>query len=156
MKNKTVSILAQQGDVVLRKLDAMPDGEQKIISRKRCVLAEGEHIGHCHAVEESDAELIQIGERMLLRLDSAKHSGPLSDCTLLEENETSFLCDTPVGKTAFAKSSASFCDGVVEIGEFALLMHQEHYQQAISPGIWEIGRVQEYDYFTQMARPVQD
>lgn len=109
MKTKIIKLVGQQGDVTLTKLTALPDGEQKVISRKRCVLAEGEHTGHCHAVEETDAELIQIGERMLLKLERE-----------------------------------------------ATVTHQEHKPIRLSPGIWEIGRVQEYDYFTKMARPVQD
>lgn len=109
MKTQTVKLSSQQGDVVLRKIKTMPAGEQKIVSSRRCVLAEGEVTGHCHAVEQSDAELIQIGERMLLKL-----------------------------------------------GKAATVTHQEHKPIRLSPGIWEIGRVQEYDYFTKMARPVQD
>jgi hypothetical protein len=68
MKSKIVKNKAQQGDVVLVKVSALPDGEAKIISKGRCVLAEGETTGHMHAVEDDEAELIQIGERMLLRL----------------------------------------------------------------------------------------
>jgi hypothetical protein len=109
MKNQIVTTFAQQGDVTLRKLDAIPEGKSKVVSRKRCVLAEGEVTGHCHAVEQSDAELIQIGERMLLKLERE-----------------------------------------------ATVTHQEHNPITLSPGIWEIGRVQEYDYFSKMARPVQD
>lgn len=99
----------QQGDVVLRRLDAMPEGEAKTVSRNRCVLAEGESTGHAHVVEESDAELIQIGDRMLLRLAKA-----------------------------------------------ATVVHEEHKPIVLGPGIWEVGRVQEFDYFTQMARTVAD
>lgn len=99
----------QQGDVVLRRLDAMPMGEAKTVSRKRCVLAEGEATGHAHVVEESEAELIQIGERMLLKLTRS-----------------------------------------------ATVVHEEHKPIVLGPGIWEVGRVQEFDYFTQMARTVAD
>lgn len=69
MKNKkqTVKQTFQQGDVLLRKLDKMPSGEQEVVSKKRCVLAHGES-GHCHVVEQDDAELIKIGERMLLTI----------------------------------------------------------------------------------------
>lgn len=108
MKNKA-NKTAIQGDVTLRKLDAMPDGERKTMGKIRCVLADGEHTGHQHVVEDDDAELIQIGERMLLTLTKS-----------------------------------------------ATLTHQEHAPITLSPGIWEVGRVQEYNYWDKMARPVQD
>lgn len=98
---------AQQGDVILRRLDKMPDGEQ-IITRKRLVLAHGES-GHSHVIEDDEAELIQIGERMLLRLSKA-----------------------------------------------ATVKHEEHKPIRLAPGIWEVGRVREYDYFQHMARQVVD
>lgn len=108
MKTKTVKLKSQQGDVLLRKVDQLPTGERKIIGKKRCVLAHGES-GHSHVVEQDDAELIQIGERMLLK-----------------------------------------------IGKPAAVVHEEHEAQTLSPGIWEIGQIQEFDYFSEMARPVMD
>ena len=67
--NTTVTDTFQQGDVLLRRLPSMPDGERKVVSRGRCVLAHGE-VGHSHVLEaeESDAELVQIGDRVLLTL----------------------------------------------------------------------------------------
>lgn len=59
----------QQGDVLLRPLASMPDGEQKLVSKGKCVLAHGES-GHTHLIDaaEGDVELIQIGEQMLLNV----------------------------------------------------------------------------------------
>lgn len=108
MKNKIIKLKSQQGDVCLRKLKSMPDGERKTISKGRCILAHGES-GHSHVVDQDDAELIAIGERMLLTIT----------------------------KTAD-------------------VVHEEHKAHRLSPGVWEIGRVQEYDYYSKMARPVQD
>jgi hypothetical protein len=108
MKNKIAKINAQQGDVLLRKLKTMPDGEAKIIAAKRLVVAHGES-GHSHVIEDDEAELIQIGERLLLKLE----------------------------KTTTIK-------------------HEEHKPITLSPGIWEVGRVQEYDYFQKMQRQVID
>ncbi len=107
-KIKIAKKSAQQGDVNLRKLDNIPDGEQKVIARSRLVVAHGES-GHSHVIEDDEAELIQIGERMLLSL---------------------------------AKP--------------ATLEHDEHKPITLSPGIWEIGRVQEYDWFSKMQRQVID
>jgi hypothetical protein len=108
MKTKIAKQTAQQGDVLARKLNEMPCGDQKSIAKRRCVLAHGES-GHSHVVEDDEAELIQIGERMLLKL-----------------------------------------------GRAAIVKHEEHGHQTLSPGIWEIGRVQEYDYWSKMARRVID
>lgn len=110
MKNKIkiAKVNAQQGDVLLVKLSEIPIGDQKIIARKRLIVAHGEG-GHSHIIEDDEAELIQIGERMLLRL---------------------------------SKQST--------------IIHDEHKPIRLSPGIWEIGRVQEYDWFTKMKRQVID
>lgn len=106
---KIVKKIGQQGDLLLRKLESIPNGEAKIISRKRCVLANGEHTGHQHMVEESEAELIQIGERILLKLS-----------------------------------------------KIGTVVHPEHKPITLSPGIWEIGRVKEFDWFSKMERQVID
>jgi hypothetical protein len=99
----------QQGDVILRKLDNIPNGNIKIISKAKMVLAEGESTGHAHVIEENDSELIQIGEQIILNLQKQ-----------------------------------------------ATITHEEHKPITLQPGIWEVGRVQEYDYFSQMKRDVQD
>ena len=93
--------------MILRKLDRLPDGKSKSIARRRLVLAHGES-GHSHVVEDDEAELIQIGERILLVLEKA-----------------------------------------------ATVKHEEHNPITLSPGIWEVGRVREYDYFAQMQRQMQ-
>lgn len=98
----------EQGDVLGRKLKTLPPGEIKTISRQRLVLAHGES-GHSHVIEDDEAELIQIGERMLLKLTKA-----------------------------------------------ATVIHEEHKPVRLSPGIWEIGRVKEYDWFLKMTRQVID
>jgi hypothetical protein len=101
----------QQGDVTLKRIDAIPKGERTHIKRtaRGLVLAEGEATGHAHTIEEADAELIQIGERMILKL--------LTQATIV---------------------------------------HEEHKPVTLEPGIYEVGRVREYDYFQQMARRVAD
>lgn len=42
----------RQGDVLIRKVDDLPDGERKRVRAKggRVILAEGEATGHAHAV----------------------------------------------------------------------------------------------------------
>lgn len=98
----------QQGDVTLTKIDHLPENG-KTISRKRCVLAEGEVTGHFHVVEDDEAELIQMGEKMLLKLEKQ-----------------------------------------------AILTHNEHKPITLDAGIYEVGRINEYDYFSKMVRKVVD
>lgn len=62
--------MKQHGDVLLIKLNELPDGEQKIISKNKCLVMHGE-FGHSHVIEDDEAELIQIGEKMLLKLGRA-------------------------------------------------------------------------------------
>lgn len=68
-KNKTININGQQGDVLMRRLEVMPAGERKVVSKGRCVIAHGES-GHSHVIEDDDdeAELIQIGDQMILSI----------------------------------------------------------------------------------------
>lgn len=96
---------------MLTKIETAPKGGTPIKPRNgRLVLADGEATGHAHTIDATeDAELIALGEKMLLKL-----------------------------------------------GSQATLTHQEHKPIVLEPGLYEIGRVQEYDYLKQMARPVVD
>ena len=108
--NKTAKTTSQQGDILLTKInDFAYTDKMKITAKNRCILAEGEKSGHCHVIEDDEAELIQDGERVLLSLQKQ-----------------------------------------------ATLRHQEHNPITLEPGIWEVGKVNEYDYFSQMVRKVQD
>lgn len=100
--------LIQQGDCLFRKLSKMPEGKREVVATKRLVVAHGES-GHSHVIEDDEAELIRIGEKIILNL----------------------TCP-------------------------ATLKHEEHKAIQFEAGIWEVGRVQEYDYFKQMARQVVD
>ena len=42
------------------------------------------------------------------------------------------------------------------LAEDATLTHQEHKHITVEKGLWEIGIVQEYDYFSKMVKPVVD
>lgn len=145
----------QQGDLLIIPIHQMPEGVCSVVSKKRCVLAHGES-GHSHVIEDDDAQLIQIGERMLLRLENPQYSGPLKKCVMKSQDENQFICDTHLGLVAFSKTNATFRRGTVNIASFGLIRHQEHIAHAIEPGIWEIGRVKEYDYLSQMTRQVMD
>ena len=98
----------QQGDVIGKKLTKLPAGERKQIATKRLVVAHGES-GHSHVIEDDEAQLIEIGGKMLLTLTKP-----------------------------------------------TILKHEEHKHIKLDKGIWEIGRVQEFDYFKMMQRQVLD
>lgn len=108
MKTKNT---AQHGDVLLKRIESLPEGKINKLKRheRGWVLADGEITGHAHVIDSDDAELIEVGGRMLLVLEKA-----------------------------------------------ATVTHEEHHAITLQPGIWEIGRVQEYDYLSQMARNVAD
>jgi hypothetical protein len=113
MKTATVKVNGQQGDVLFRKLDKLPEGNIKPVAKinNKIVIAHGES-GHSHVldvVDDDEAELVEIGERMLLTLDKP-----------------------------------------------ATVVHEEHGPIKLDTGIWEVGRVREYDYMAQMARNVMD
>jgi hypothetical protein len=105
---KTAQQTAQQGDVIFRKLPAMPPGVILGTDKARLVLAHGES-GHSHVLEDDEAALIKIGDMMLLQLERE-----------------------------------------------ATVKHDEHGPAQLSPGIWEVGRVREFDYFLMMERTVID
>ena len=49
-------------------------------------------------------------------------------------------------------------DGIiwVKVIEPAKLRHEEHHEQVIAPGVYQLGRVTEVDPFTEETRRVQD
>ena len=97
----------QQGDVLMKRLDALPEGERKVVAKGRCIVRHGES-GHAHVIDalETDAELIQIGERMLVVLhkETALHHVPTP-----KGNEPLSLC----GEHA----SEVYPAGVWEVGQ---------------------------------------
>lgn len=66
--NKKMKTTIQQGDVLLRRIDAMPAGEVKVKSKKKLVLAEGESTGHYHGIVEPNSKLLQVGDTLVLDL----------------------------------------------------------------------------------------
>lgn len=49
----------QQGDVLLRRISALPDGCKAIKDKRGVVLAEGEHTGHYHGIEDGGVALME-------------------------------------------------------------------------------------------------
>ena len=44
----------------------------------------------------------------------------------------------------------------LDLEEAATILHEEHKEVSLESGIWEIGQVNEYDYFSKMVRKVID
>lgn len=99
---------AQQGDVILRRINSIPNGAKKIADTK-LMLAEGEVSNHYHGITQLGSEMFQLDNRVFIKL-----------------------------------------------AEPATITHQEHKPVHLEPGIWEVGRVQEFDYLSMMARTVRD
>lgn len=49
-----------------------------------------------------------------------------------------------------------FNAGVLSAPKGARVVHEEHKEIVLPPGKFEVGRVQEYDHFTEEAKNVQD
>jgi hypothetical protein len=109
MNTKISKNTAQQGDVILRKINTLPVGNKNTISTKKCTLAEGESTGHAHVIDDDESEMFSIGTQTFLTL-----------------------------------------------GKPATIKHEEHKPITLDKGTWEVGRVQEYDYFKRMVNSVKD
>lgn len=57
----------RQGDVFLRKVDAIPEDVQELVAEDgRLILARGEATGHHHSVDAQQARLCQVKQQMFL------------------------------------------------------------------------------------------
>lgn len=101
----------QQGDVIILKIDKLPDGESQRVKPgpRGHVLADGEVTGHAHTVPTHHATMTRIGAALYLTVKAP-----------------------------------------------TTVTHEEHHAIDLEPGVYQIGRVREWDYLAQMARPVAD
>lgn len=53
----------QQGDVLLKRIAALPAGCKTINDKRGIVLAEGEHTGHYHGITDGGVELLEAPDR---------------------------------------------------------------------------------------------
>lgn len=67
------------------------------------------------------------------------------------ESGHSHVVDSP-GAKLYKSNDNIFLD----LKEATDLIHEEHGSITLEPGIWEIGQVNEYDYFSEMVRKVVD
>lgn len=65
------SEMVRQGDVLLVKIDDMPNSAEEIESTGRIVLAYGEVTGHAHAIAVAQAKLFIDGQTRFLKVGDA-------------------------------------------------------------------------------------
>lgn len=65
----------RQGDLLLIRVDAVPEGRRVEAEHGRLILARGEVTGHHHSVAVADAELIDGSEGVFLRIMAATGTG---------------------------------------------------------------------------------
>lgn len=58
----------QQGDLIFRKVKALPEGEQKVLCEDLLILEASKTSGHTHSISSSGSKLIQIGEDRFIQL----------------------------------------------------------------------------------------
>ncbi len=58
----------RQGDVLLLRVDSMPEGERLQPEGGRLILARGEVTGHHHSVTAADGTLVEAAEGVYLRI----------------------------------------------------------------------------------------
>ncbi len=110
MKNNIVAKnTAQQGDVLLKRVEALPAGTRKTVNKNKLVLAGSESAGHYHGIDSDGSTLVEVDGVRFINIQ------PLTD-----------------------------------------LLHQEHNPITLDGGIWQVGIVNEYDYFAKMVRKVID
>jgi hypothetical protein len=63
---KTMQAIYRQGDVLIKRIKAVPQNTAK---RQSGILAYGEVTGHCHKVDDlTTAEVLEVGSDMYLRV----------------------------------------------------------------------------------------
>lgn len=120
----------QHGDILLYKLDELPASwnSKKVQKTNQLILAEGEEHNHFHV------------------LGVSRETAVLKDVPKIEVTESpeiEFFRDAS-GRLFFKTETEM------------LLTHEEHKPQVVTPGIYEVGKVQEYDYDSHEKRSVID
>lgn len=117
----------QQGDVLLKRVDQLPQGAVELPQVDR-ILQRGETTGHKHQFLGNTALKVYVDEA----------SAPADPAQVLRITE--------VGGRRFIE--------VVESP--ALLSHEEHGPISVEPGLYELDIVREWDYFEGVLRQVAD
>jgi hypothetical protein len=123
----------QQGDVILKRIDKLPEGAQPLQSKSKdaVVLQLGEVTGHKHQFAPINGK----PQRVELYVDPAFAGQDMS----ITPDEGKFII-------------VSAADGQ----EYALLTHEEHKPVIVEPGIYQIDIVREFEYSTMEMKRVVD
>jgi hypothetical protein len=145
MKNKMLYTHYRQGDVLLQRVDSLPEKLVTIAREQgRVILAHGEVTGHAHAITEVGTDLLQASNgEQFVRVCGRPIKSRLK---VLRSWRGQVLVQHPkFGVMQFAIDDITVRDGTAEIdGEFALLKHDEHATQAVPAGTYRNIRQREY------------
>jgi hypothetical protein len=139
-------MLQRQGDVLIRKVDALPDGLKEVPrdAQGRIVLAEGEATGHFHAIDAPDAvflakDLADLEDRFL-KIE-AEHASTIDAWKCQGVNGA---CWVPAYvPTADVEATGLSILGREDVaGE--VLTHDEHLPLVIPAGNYSVVRQREY------------
>ena len=101
----------QQGDVLLKRISALPEGvKPKKLDKNNIILAYGEVTGHAHRITDT------------------------------------------VNSMFYEKDGKSY----LQVKKPVTLTHEEHHEQTIPTGNYEVGIVREKDHVSGLERPVVD
>ena len=96
----------------------------------------------------------QHGDVLITKVDAIPANAKKIDSRCLAEGETTGHAHRVVGDAELLQLGQQLFLRVQ--GGDCRVIHEEHKEQAIPPGVYEIGRVQEYDHFAEEARKVAD
>lgn len=161
MKKKSVPAQYRQGDVIIERVGALPAGLVPAANENgKVILAHGEVTGHHHAfacaeaeklTDKSGAEFFRVhGSRIQCRLP------------IIRRWRDQVMVQHPERGTIEIACSDIEIDGDTAVidGDFGLLVHQEHNQQAIPAGLYRggatRGTVGQREYHPAEIRSVQD
>jgi hypothetical protein len=95
---------------------------------------------------------IQQGDILIRKIKKLPKGAKLLNTNVVAEGEATGHAHT------IERASILELDGLmyVDVTDTATITHQEHLPLTIPKGVWQIGRVQEYDYIAEQARIVVD
>lgn len=99
----------QQGDVLLEKVDSIPEGGKKVEAKERgYVLAEGEATGHAHVIEKTAlAEMYEV--------DGVLYVRALEPVEVTHEEHKPQVLDPGIWKVGIVREYDYFKDMVREV-----------------------------------------
>lgn len=97
----------QQGDVLLKKINSLPDGEIK--KENKIILAEGEATGHCHAMTGNLSVMKKDGE-VFVKVDGEQ-------AEVIHQEHDAILIDPGIYKIEKVREYDHFAEEAREIAD---------------------------------------